>query len=324
MKKPTEAQAPRAGWRTDLLVVVILTVCVAGLAMHYELSERYLAWAVRNEHNQVDELPGILLVLAALLVWFAWRRYRESRLETSRRHLAELNLEHALADNRRLARANVDDREHELRAIARELHDELGQTLNAIKLDAVTLRDHVTTDPLTAERARAIIHCTDHVHRVVSNMIRRLRPVGLDDLGLQAALEHCVDGWRQRLPRTTFIFEAPAELPPMSDDLNMSVYRIVQEALTNIAKHASATQVRIVLAVAPLDARPEVAIDILVSDNGVGFDPERPSAGLGLIGMRERTQSHGGRFEISTSPGAGMQLQARLPLGVAASELRAP
>jgi signal transduction histidine kinase len=162
------------------------------------------------------------------------------------------------------------------------------------------------------------------VHRVVSNMIRRLRPVGLDDLGLQAALEHCVDGWRQRLPRTTFIFEAPDDLPAMSDDLNMSVYRIIQEALTNIAKHAAANKVRITLAVAQAQVHGEDAIDIMVRDNGAGFDPERPSTGLGLIGMRERVQSHGGHLQIQASPGAGMQLHARLPLSDFASETPAP
>jgi signal transduction histidine kinase len=143
-------------------------------------------------------------------------------------------------------------------------------------------------------------------------MIRRLRPVGLDDLGLEAALEHCVDSWRERLPGTRFHLEVPGDLPDLGEHFNMSAYRIVQEALTNIAKHAGASDVRVVLHIDHSWAGRSLHIE--VHDNGEGSNLDAPTPGLGLIGMRERVQALGGDFRVQSVLGHGFVVIASLPL----------
>jgi two-component system, NarL family, sensor histidine kinase UhpB len=105
-----------------------------------------------------------------------------------------------ITENRLLAQENSRIQEMERKHPARELHDELGQYLNAIKLDSVSIRESGVDAEFSSNAAHAIIRAVDRVHGVISDMIGRLRPVGLDELGLVAAIEHCVDHWRQHLP----------------------------------------------------------------------------------------------------------------------------
>ncbi len=141
-------------------------------------------------------------VLALCFVWISWRRYRQALAQLEARRAAEQRLAAALAENRELAHQHLHVQESERKHLARELHDELGQYLNAIKLDAVAIRESAGPGDSPASLAAArTIKAVDHVHAVVNNIIRRLRPAGLDELGLVAALENCVDHWRQRLPR---------------------------------------------------------------------------------------------------------------------------
>jgi glucose-6-phosphate-specific signal transduction histidine kinase len=113
-------------WR-DAAIVVLLTLAAAFLSVHFELGEAVLAWTGAREYFQLDELPGVLLVMATCAVWFAWRRYREARTEIGRRRGVESDLATALTDNRVLAQHYVRIWDSEQRKLARELHDELGQ-----------------------------------------------------------------------------------------------------------------------------------------------------------------------------------------------------
>lgn len=299
----------------DVAVVVLVTVAAALLSVHFELSEAVLAWTRPREYFQLDELPGVLLVLATCLVWFAWRRYREARSELGRRRGAELDLAAALADNRVLAQHYVRIWDSEQKNLARELHDELGQYLNAIKLDATSIRDRARApSPAIEDAALAIIESTNHVHAVVSDMIRRLRPVGLDDLGLAAALEHCVGRWRERLRTTSFVLSIDENVDDLGESLNLTIYRLAQEALTNVSKHARAARVQIQLArVAQRPGEPD-EITFSLADDGMGTNLDRRSGGLGVRGMRERVEALGGHFSISSAPGQGFRLVARLPV----------
>src|ERR1700730_13548118 len=194
-------QAPeRAVWQ-DTVVVVVATAAMAVLCVRFDFSEALRRWTAPWERFQLDELPAVLLVLAIGLAWFAARRYGEAGRELRRRQRVEAQLEAALTDNRRLSQQYVRLQEAERKSLARELHDELGQYLNVIKLDAVAIRDGRLTDPTTLrEQAGAIVTNGNHIHTVLTSLIRQLRPVGLDELGLGAALEHCIDTWRPRLP----------------------------------------------------------------------------------------------------------------------------
>jgi two-component system, NarL family, sensor histidine kinase UhpB len=294
--------------------VIVATIAFAFFSVRFELSETVFNWTRAREGYQLDELPGVLLVLASALAWFAWRRVRELRVELHRRQAIERELAVALDGNQRLARANVRVQDEERRMLARELHDELGQYLNAIKVDAVCIRDAGASRSAETRRSvLSIIESADHVQDTVREVVRKLRPPGLDELGLPAALENCVDGWRKRLPSVSFELDAPAECPKWSEAVNMALYRVVQESLTNVAKHAQATHVRISLEQAKV--REGIGPVVLrVSDDGLGAARVAQEDGLGLIGMRERIESLGGHLDTRTRSGDGFCLVATLPI----------
>ncbi len=303
----------RAPWR-DAAIVVAVTAVAALLCVRFDVSEMIRSWTAPWESIQLDELPGILLVLAVALAWFAARRYREAGRELRRRCLAEERAAAALADNRRLSHEYVRLQESERKGLAQELHDELGQYLNVIKLDAVGLRDNgLESAPAVRDRARSIVENCDRIHRALAALIRQLRPVGLDELGLAAAVEHCVDTWRARLPGTELRLSVRGDFSQLPEAGCLTVYRLVQEALTNVAKHALPAHVVIELAGAVRDSRAD-AVEVTVADDGPGVDLSAPTNGLGLIGMRERVAALEGTLEVTSSPGWGFRLMARIPV----------
>jgi signal transduction histidine kinase len=247
--------------------------------------------------------------MALCLMWLSRHRYRQALAQLRARQAAEARLADALALNRELSHQHLRMQEAERKHLARELHDELGQYLNAIKIDAVTLREPMESEAAAAISERMVI-AVDHVYAVVSDMIRRLRPAGLDELGLVAALENCLDHWRQRVPSRTFTLHVRGTFDGLPELTNLTLYRLVQEGLTNSHKHADAAKVEVVL------NRETAAGDELVlsvSDDGRGGDATARSGGFGLRGMQERIEMSGGRFSIDTSPGAGFSFEARLP-----------
>ena len=294
----------------EVAFIFAITLAATALAVRFELNEAVFAMTRRWESVQLDEWPIAVLVLALGLGWLSWRRYREAQIQLDARQAAEARLADALAANRQLAHQHLQVQESERKHLARELHDELGQYLNAIKLDAVALSDSpgdaASLSQLAAER---IVQAVDHVHAVVTDMIRRLRPAGLDELGLVAALENCLDQWRQRLPATQFSLQARAALDNLDELTSLTLYRLAQEGLTNIYKHAGATRVDIDLR----RSSDSDAILLTLSDDGRGMNSQQSSGGFGLPGMRERVEMMGGHFTIDDSPGKGFSFTARLP-----------
>jgi two-component system sensor histidine kinase UhpB len=135
--------------------------------------------------------------------------------------------------------------------------------------------------------------------------------VGLDELGLVAALENCVNEWRSRLPSAQIEMACGPELDSLAESRALVLFRLVQEALTNVARHSSATRVRIQIG----RAASAPGIDISIVDNGLGADLSVPRSGLGLIGMRERVAALGGSIAVSSVSGAaGFEVRAFLPL----------
>lgn len=301
-------------WR-DVAAVAGVTVLAFVLSAHFQLTEALYAMTRHWEYFQVDELPVGMFVLSLGLIWLSWKRYRDANRELEARRIAEAKLGAVLSENRRLARENLRIQEVERKHLARELHDELGQYLNAIKLDAVSIRDGGAVVVGSAEYAsQSIIRAVDHVHRAVSGMIGRLRPVGLDELGLVAAIEHCVDEWRQRLPGTRFTLSAGGTFDDLSEPLTLTVYRLIQEGLTNISKHAHATEARVALErIRVTGAGGELRLS--VADDGCGMDLGSHHSRFGLSGMRERVELSGGTFELASAPGGGLRFSVRLPAG---------
>jgi two-component system sensor histidine kinase UhpB len=307
--KITEYAGRKTSARRDFAVVVLIAIVAVVVCVWFDVSEVIAAWTRPHERLQLDELPGVLLVVAIALVWFSWRRYTEARQQLSLRRAVETQLAEALAENQRLALRYVDTQESERKALARDLHDELGQFVNAIKLDAVAVRDCAAGDAPIATVARAMIQNIDRVYAALGGLIRQLRPVGFDNLGLLAALEHCVDEWRSRLPATSIEISTAGDLESLDEACALVVFRLVQEALTNVARHSRATQARILIECT--DAGRDVRVVIV--DNGRGADLNVRRSGLGLIGMRERVAALGGSIALASAVGEGFKVMASIP-----------
>lgn len=310
-------------WR-DLAWVLAVTAAAGVLGAVFDFSERAYRFTRGMERFQLDELPGALFMLAIGLAWFAWRRYREARQELGRRLALEEQARRLLADNRRLGNQALEVQELERRHLARELHDELGQYLNAIALDAARIRDlSGEREPEIRRVALGLIQSANHVYRQIGGMIRRLRPIGLDEFGLPSALEHCIDGWRERLPDASFSLTVEGDFTGLSDALTITLYRLVQEGLTNVSKFAREARVEVFVVRTPHSAQGErtegsdggVTDEIVVTmaDDGPGTDLTKPRSGLGLIGMRERVEALGGEFHVASNPSGGFLFCARVP-----------
>jgi glucose-6-phosphate-specific signal transduction histidine kinase len=307
-------QARRSHLR-DAALVAIVTVATWVLCGLFNVTELLRHLTAPYERYQLDELPMVLLMLGLGLTWFAMRRYREARQEITRRKSAETQLAAALADNRRLAQQYVELQETERKSLARELHDELGQYLNVIKLDAVGIRDDTqASQAATHRRASTIVEICNHVHGALATLIRELRPTGLDELGLAAALEHCLETWRARLPDVSLQLDIAGDFGALPESITVTLYRLVQEALTNVAKHAAASRVNVRLERTGSRAAGDDTILAVVSDDGIGTSPGLPTRGLGLIGMRERVMTLRGTLVFNSSPGRGVELSARIPV----------
>jgi two-component system sensor histidine kinase UhpB len=298
----------------EAAVVVGLTALSIILAAHFQLTEMLYALTRHWEYIQLDELPIGLLVLAISLIWLSWRRNRQAVRQLQARRLAEARLAGVLSENRKLAQEYLRVQELERKHMARELHDEMGQYLNAIKLDAVAISESRGADAqFSVTTSLSIVRSIDHVHGAVSDMIRRLRPAGLDELGLAAAIENCVDHWRQRLPATRFSLTFRGDLHALHESLTLTLYRLIQEGLTNIYKHAGARQVDIMVERRQSGRAATDQLTLTMTDDGRGMDPSARTVGFGLSGMRERVEMAGGTFLLESVPGRGMSFSATLP-----------
>jgi PAS domain S-box-containing protein len=210
---------------------------------------------------------------------------------------------------RRLSGSIMVNQEKERAIIARELHDELGQLLTALRMDAVWLQRRLKeTDLNGAERAGTMCALIDTTIDEVRAMAIRLRPGVLDDLGLVDALEWYTAEFERRA-QIACIFTHDA-IPAVTETVATAAYRITQEALTNVARHAAAGRAEVSLALA------EHNLILLVSDDGRGFDPAKLSENqtLGLAGMRERAMLVGGELVVESLPGNGTLVRLQVPL----------
>ena len=229
--------------------------------------------------------------------------------DITERKLAEHECRNLLEGNRFLIHKSLAVQEEERRHLARELHDELGQCMTAIQADAELIHElSRNRDQKVATSAEAIVSVSSRMYDVVHSMMQRLRPGVLDDLGLVAALEEEIDAWQARFPHVNCSFTSNGELMGLGERINITLYRIVQESLTNIAKHADATRVALQL------AHQQETLTLSIEDNGCGMDTDNPGRGLGLIGMRERVEALSGSLSVQSSPGKGVIIRVRIPL----------
>ena len=221
-----------------------------------------------------------------------------------------------MRENQALAKRIMTIQEEEHRRIARELHDELGQYLTIIQSDAKTIARLSHKDlPKIYTSARAIADISAEVYDVASSLIRRFRPPLLDELGLVETLQDLITRWRVRRPQTLCRLVANGSFDDLDETMSITVYRLVQESLTNVARHARATRCAVLLLRRPVASSFEKeSITLVIKDNGRGMKSSLSHNGLGIIGMRERVLATAGHFRLSSSPGNGVCVQADIPL----------
>lgn len=224
-------------------------------------------------------------------------------------HLAGV-LEGALEDRRRLAERMVSLQDRERKQIAHELHDEFGPTLFALRAHAgalARLPDRPPGDAVTRHGA-AILAQVDALQQFNRRILERLRPVGLAEFGLREALGALLRMWQEAHPDMRIAMTLSEALGDTGETVDLTIYRIVQEALTNVFRHAEATAVDIVIAAIE---RPADGVVVRVRDNGRGIAAGN-RLGLGLTGMRERVSALGGTLTV-TSDAAGVTVHAVIP-----------
>src|SRR6266404_8102832 len=241
---------------------------------------------------------GLLLAIGSAIYILRLERdavLRYTELAHSRRELQELSTK------------LVDAQETERRSISRELHDEVGQALGLLLLDAGRLSKQLaSSDEKGQETVQRIKTLAERTLQEVRNMALLLRPSMLDDLGLVAAVEWYAREMSRR-GETEVEVRSENVTEDLADEMKLCVYRVVQEALNNAQRHAHAKNVVVELTQA------DGAIRVKIADDGSGFDAKR-TRGMGLLGMEERVKRLGGKIKVESQPGKGTTIEAELPL----------
>lgn len=213
-------------------------------------------------------------------------------------------LEQSIRNNHRLTQQIINLQEEERKKLARDLHDEIGQYLTAVHIDASAM---VAAKKLTVAResAQAIAQITRQMMFTIQDLLARLRPRVLDELGLSLALAELIHHWRDRNRGIMVVNEISNHISQPDESVAVTVYRILQECLTNISKHADAKQVNIEV------TDTAEGLYLSVQDDGRGFDLAVPSRGYGLAGMQERVEGLMGSMVIASTPGKGTRIEVR-------------
>ncbi|MCB1648980.1 MAG: PAS domain S-box protein [Pseudomonadales bacterium] len=232
--------------------------------------------------------------------------------EHRQRMAAEMELE----QNRKFTQLLHVKLEEERKAIARELHDELGQCVTAIKTIGTAIANRAGEAQAENRRnAETIVEVASHIYDVVHSIIRQLRPSALDHLGLADAIADVVSQFRRQHPELEVELSLHGDLNQYDEKRNITVYRVVQECLTNAAKHAQASRVSVEVTVHTGQGEADT-LEVRVSDNGKGLNTEiSESRRFGFLGMRERVQAFGGEVTVESGPDKGTQVIATLPMG---------
>jgi two-component system sensor histidine kinase UhpB len=297
---------------TSLLGAVGLGVTLAVTALLYLLVGRVL-----------KPLTG----LAAGLAELEHRRYRvrlerpqpaELAIITDRFNALAEALEGTLAENQSLNRRLITAQDDERRRTALDLHDEVGPSLFGLKAHAASMANAAEALPEVAaadmkERVRDLSAIIDHLQAINRGMLNRLRPMSLGQLPLVDVLSELVSGRAREYPRIRFSFAAEGIERSYGDSIDLTLYRCIQESLTNVIRHAEATSVDVRVAAAQGGSASEGAVMLTVRDDGRGIDPLAPK-GLGSLGMKERVEGLGGDYAIDSERGRGTSLRVVIPL----------
>jgi protein-histidine pros-kinase len=237
-----------------------------------------------------------------------------NRISEGFNHLAD-RLESTIQTQQRLAHRLLSVREEERQHLARELHDEFGQYLASLKAEAAFARELADEGlPALQPCADSIGKTADHMMETLQQILHRLRPIGLEEFGLRASLEQLIAGWCQHCRDIRFTLNTDHDLDDLPDNINVSIYRIIQESLTNAIRHGQPGHVEVTL------QRRVTGLVLEIHDDGKGSDSREnasereKSSGLGRLGMEERVLALGGTLNICSMPEWGTGVCVRLPL----------
>lgn len=221
--------------------------------------------------------------------------------------------EKQLEENRQLTHLIQRHIEEERRSLARELHDELGQYVTAVKTFAVGISNKTEEKmPDVASNAKTIVSAANHIYDGMHNIIRQLRPGSLDNLGLSETLGDLVSTYQQQHPELKVKLTTRGEVNGFGESVNINIYRVVQEAVNNALKHSKASQIEI-----RLEVSKSGELQLVIKDNGAGMDfcKVDHSRHFGLLGMRERVQALQGTFNIDSELDKGTMIHINIPKG---------
>lgn len=226
-------------------------------------------------------------------------------------------LERTTNENRQLSEMLVTLQDDERKELARELHDEFGPYLFAIRAGIKSLQRDFgqhAEQPDASERCAMLQEQVDALQQINRRVLDRLRPAAMTELGLQEALRALVAMWKDANPSVTVSLEMPEDIDDLEETAALTVYRVVQEGLTNVFRHSGATLANVRISHVPGHADDsEDSLRISIKDNGVGMSDES-KPGFGLIGMRERVWALNGKMSISNAPEGGVIVEALVPL----------
>jgi two-component system sensor histidine kinase UhpB len=315
---------------TQVLVVNVLLIAAAVIAATLAASSEFNL----GDDPQIAVVFVLALVLAVVLnVLLLQRRFRPlerlvdemERADLSRpganlrrpdnvddpEEVARLHkafrrmLERLEAERRRASSAALAAQEEERARVARDLHDEVNQSLTGLLLRLETVREKAPPE-LAAELAETRTLANRAMEELLT-LARQLRPTALDDLGLKAAVAGQIDELRRQSGIATR-FETSGDLGEVPEDVQLVVYRVAQEALSNAGRHSGADHIDVNL------ARADGAVELSVADDGRGFTFEQASRGLGIGGMRERALLVGGNLGVESRPGVGTRISLKVPI----------
>ncbi|PHS26180.1 MAG: two-component sensor histidine kinase [Methylophaga sp.] len=315
----------KSNTKFDLTIVITLAIVTYLIASYFNLSERWFDWTHSEEYQlelyQADEIIFVLLVLSASLIWFSRRRYTELQsilqqniaitltLKKNNREVAEL-----LTQNRALIKHITQVREAERSHLASELHDVFGQYLAAIDVNASTALKQTKADDKTYPLIKTIQDSANYLREVTRSQLRSIKPPSLESIGLSAAINELLAQWLISFPGYQLSLSIDVNDEWVEYDTALTIYRCLQEGLSNIVRHASASRISIDLAT-QLNPALENEIRLMLQDDGIGLDPAVSlGKGLGLIGIRERVTALSGHFHLYPAKPQGTALVLIIPL----------
>ena len=294
---------------TDLLVLLALFFICVNLMIAWAINQALKPTATIL--SALDEIEGGRLSVRLP----SFKLPEMARIGQKFNHMIQ-TLQQSHLQNHQLTQQLMTLQESERKSLARDLHDEFGQCLTAINTDAsVILKSANTKYPELIDSAQAITQLSRHLMDLVSGLLQRLRPGVLDELGLELALQDLIATWQTRNEtiHSALTINNAEDLKKavLGEAQCLVIYRLVQESLTNIARHAIASHAEISL-YAELKSDKQ-GVTVKVHDNGAGFDAAN-FTGFGLLGMRERVESFNGDFNLQTKAGLGTTITAWIPL----------